>query len=165
MRVVYSDGLRWSRAFRVIALLLGIAAVAIESLYEGSDGAEGLYIRRTFAMNLGHFLLFGMVAVAAALAFDLRLPNVRASALIVLGIGVLGWLDEWHQTTQPFRDASVWDIVSDVLGAIFALMIAGWSCRPGGLRAAALPILLLFVVTMTWNIVPTFAPNIPPPTP
>jgi len=145
VRVVYSDGLAWPRYLRVGGLLMGLVAVLIETLYKGHDATDGL--------------------VAAALAFSVRLPNLRASVLIVAGIGLVGWLDEWHQTTLPFRDASTWDLFSDMMGAVFALMVAGWSCRPGGLRAHLLPLFLLFTISMVWNIVPTLAPEFPPPTP
>ncbi len=165
MRLVYSDGLNWPRWFRITGLVLGLVAVLIETLYQGRDSADGLYFQRTFVMNLGHPLLYGCLAVAAALAFSVRLPNLRASALIVLGIGIVGWLDEWHQTTLPFRDASTWDLFSDMIGAVFALMVAGWSSQPGGLRGRILPLFLLFTLSMIWNIVPTLAPEFPPPTP
>lgn len=164
MRLVYSDGLAWPRWLRVGGLILGFVVVLIETLYEG-HAADRFYFLRTFVMNLGHPLLYGCLAVAAALAFSVRLPNLRASALIVAGILLVGWLDEWHQTTQPFRDASTWDLFSDMMGAVFALMVAGWSSRPGGLRAHALPLFLLFTISMIWNIVPTLAPEFPPPTP
>lgn len=165
MRLVYSDGLDWPRWLRVGGLILGLLAVVVETLYEGNDAAEGLYFQRTYLMNLGHPLLYGGLAVAAALAFSVRLPNLRASALIVLGIALVGWLDEWHQATLPFRDSSTWDLFSDMMGAVFALMVAGWSSQPGGLRAHILPLFLLFVLSMTWNLVPTLAPEFPPPTP
>ena len=42
---------------------------------------------------------------------------------VILIIGLFGALDEAYQSTKPFRDASLYDILADTSGAIFMMSI------------------------------------------
>ena len=162
----YSRWLAAPRALRVLLLGIALALVGVETLLPGHDGPALDPNLQVYVSNLGHFVLYGLLAVGAALAFRVRLPGrPLALLLIVLAAGLVGWLDEWHQSTQPGRDASLWDLGSDLLGAGLALTAATWSTAAGGLRARLLPLAGLVAVALAWTLLPTFGPPLAPPTP
>ena len=78
-------------------------------------------------------------AVLAALTFRLtssrRVPLVyRAPVFVaVLSTVLYGVFDEIHQAYVPGRDASVWDVVADGVGAcVMGLFLILWTDRPRG---------------------------------
>lgn len=163
--------LRYGRLLESPRLLRGLLfAACLGLIFAGSFYPESMAPSSpstavVYLMNFAHVLLYGALAVSLALALGVALPNLRATLLLVLAVGFVGWLDEWHQGTVAYRDASLWDLGSDLLGALLALLVAGWSNRPGGLRARMLPLALLAFVALSWNLLPTLGPAWPPPTP
>ncbi len=158
---LYPRLLALPRGMRVLACLAVFAVIAFaSSLSGGSNG--GAPDTRAFVLNWGHQWIFGALAVSLALAAGVRLP-----ARPILGFGLLllvatvGIADEIHQASNPARDSSVWDLVSDILGAGIALAIAGWTARhdPPTLRMG--PLLFCAGLSAAWNCVPAFAPNLP----
>jgi len=74
----------------------------------------------------GHCLLYGPFGLVWLRAWWLTLPasHFLPDALLgLLGIAAVGCADEWHQSFQPNRTATVWDVVLDCCGAIFFQMI------------------------------------------
>lgn len=161
LRGLYPRLLGAPRALRAAALaaVLGVIAVA-SSLSGGShDGAPEL---RAFVLNWGHQALYGALAVAIALAAGLRLPARAAAAAAPIALSAaVGLLDEIHQASVPLRDSSLWDLVSDTLGAVLALTLAGWTARRAGPVLQAGPLLFCAGLSAAWNCIPSFAPNLP----
>ncbi len=74
---------------------------------------------------LGHFTVYAVLAVLTWRA--LRGAGVRRSLLWALVVTVLYSLtDEYHQSFVPNRQPDVFDLATDLAGAISALMIAWW---------------------------------------
>lgn len=160
LRGLYPRLLALPRALRVAALA-GMAAVIVWESQRPGSASAGDSALRSFAMNWGHQLLYGLLAVTGALAVGLRLPAPRAVAGLCLAVAAAGLLDEANQAGQPFRDSSLWDLVSDTLGAAFALLIAGRTARREGPVLPPALLLALVAASAAWNCVPTFAPNLP----
>lgn len=91
-----------------------------------------------FFFNLAHAPVFGFLAALAAVALAPRpLPpswpdpgrRVRLAAFAL----VVGWaaLDERHQAGVAGRSASVFDFLTDAVGAACVLWIAAYAGRPG----------------------------------
>jgi VanZ family protein len=100
--------------------------------------------------NFGHALEYGVFAVCLALLAPRRRDergewvdlHVRASAAILLFVSLYAASDEWHQSFVPDRDASAFDVLTDVVGACSTIACiaaigrragAGWAL---GLRFA-----------------------------
>ena len=72
------------------------------------------------------------VAVYAALALLLawawsgnwppRRPSLRSASLVLLAVGLIAALDEWHQSFVPGRFGRATDVLIDVAGASLALL-------------------------------------------
>lgn len=161
LRGLYPALLATPRSWRVVGVLAILALIGTASSLSG--GANGsLPEGRSFVLNGGHQILFGALAVLIALAANLRLPaRPAAFAAIVVVVAVVGLLDEIHQSTVPQRDSSIWDLVSDTLGAVLALTIAGWTARREGRVFEAGPLLFCAGISAAWNCIPSFAPNLP----
>jgi VanZ family protein len=155
-----SSPLRWA------GFAIACASVIAASSYPGSSGGGSASAILAFLMGLGHFPLYGLLALATAGALRIE-PGARprAAAAVVVFVGVVGWLDEWHQSLQPLRDASLWDIGADLLGAAMALTAAAWSSHGLGLRVRLLPLSGLACVAFGWTLLSTFGPILRPPLP
>lgn len=160
LRGLYPALLRLPRALRLAALTAVLAVIAIASSLSGG-GSTGDPEVRAFVLNWGHQVLYGTLAVALALACGLRLPSRRTMLLVVAAVVAIGLLDEIHQAGVPERDSSVWDLVSDTLGAVFALILAGWTARREGPVLEFGPTLFCIGLSAAWNCIPAFAPNLP----
>jgi VanZ family protein len=69
----------------------------------------------------------GMYAVAAfAWRSSIRSPSEAASWFVVLAIGALGAVDEWHQIVVPGRSADVRDWLADITGALIGVGVWRW---------------------------------------
>jgi len=82
----------------------------------GVGGAVG-----AVAANFAHALEYGVFAVCLALSAPRRagwveLPPRAVSAILLLVLFYAS-SDEWHQSFTPHRDASVFDVITDVAGA------------------------------------------------
>jgi VanZ family protein len=88
-----------------------------------------------FLSNLAHAPLFGILTLfLAALVLrerDAAWPRARPfrRALVVLLVLTYGISDEWHQSHTPGRDASVFDVLTDVTGALCVLWIIATLAR------------------------------------
>lgn len=128
----------WFRAW--FPVLVAIAVIATESTeYFGADHTTGPlrwiwehvfgavnsgswelihhYIRKT-----GHFIGYGLVALAWLRAFWMTLPRLsffQNAALALQGTALTASADEIHQTFLPNRTGLARDVVLDCCGAIF----------------------------------------------
>jgi VanZ family protein len=107
----------------------------------GVGGAVGGLVE-----NFGHALLYGVFAVCLALL----VPRTRddrgewvelrpkTTAAILLFVLLYAASDEWHQSFVPDRDASVYDVITDVVGAastLACIAALGARQRPGRVLA------------------------------
>lgn len=75
----------------------------------------------SYVGNAAHFVAYAGLAAAGWLALPANLPVRRidaASWLLAVGYGLV---DEWHQSWIPGRHASAVDLVTDAMGAAFAV--------------------------------------------
>ncbi|MFN0244723.1 MAG: VanZ family protein [Planctomycetota bacterium] len=91
------------------------------------------------ATNLGHAPLYGILAIWLALCAPRENGWVRLDARtiggILLAVFAYAIADELHQAYVPGRDASVCDLLTDVVGAYFTLRVAQIVGRGGGERS------------------------------
>lgn len=147
----------WQRA-ALCALALG--AIAFVSFLP-VGGSSSLPDATSFLLNWGHQFLYGALAVAlaAAAGLDLGRPRWAARAGVVALVALAGILDELHQGATASRQSSLWDLGSDILGAILALTAAGWTARRAGPVLEAGPVLFCLGLSLAWNCVPAFLPG------
>lgn len=99
----------------------------------------------SWAGNLAHAPLFGLLALWLALAAPRRPASgergpwarlARRDRLTILAL-VLAWslTDEWHQSWVAGRDASVFDLVTDLVGAAVTLDVARAAGDPAATEA------------------------------
>jgi len=134
--------LRLPRPLRGLLVLLWMAGIWYLSSQEDllPEGADS--VLWSFAANLAHAPLFGLLAMWTGLAW---LPSSSAThgraaalpALGVQGIGVgfllslaYGLMDEWHQSWVPGRHAGLGDVMTDALGAVSVLACASLLAQP-----------------------------------
>ena len=84
-----------------------------------------------WALNTGHSLLFGLLALWLLLGLPRSQgwPDVRRRGVaLVLGLVLmLGALDELHQGSVPHRSMSVSDVITDLTGAACVLWICAYT--------------------------------------
>src|SRR5262245_27717138 len=79
--------------------------------------------------NLAHAPLFGILALLLSAVFlreeESRWPSPRGTRIapVLLCVLAYGLIDEWHQSTIPGRDASLLDVMTDVVSASVVLWI------------------------------------------
>lgn len=149
---------RWSlfaSLLLVVALLGGMA---------GSADHAGIANLRGYLTNLAHQPLYAGVGLSFLLAWG-RPACWRVLPVLLLVVFLVGLGDEWHQSTVPFRDASWWDLLSDLLGGVFGLALAVASERDGPLLQHAGLLAFIVAFGLAWNCVPSFAPAFPIPFP
>ena len=136
----------WFRAWLPVAL--GVGVIALEStamfsaqetsgplraLYQALFGPVGnhdwdqihFYLRKS-----GHFLGFGLLALAWLRAWWMTLPKsvfLTDALLALLGTAMTASADELHQAFLPGRTGTPWDILIDCSGAI-ALQLVVYVC-------------------------------------
>lgn len=71
--------------------------------------------------NGAHVVLFGMLAALAHLAGTPDEP--RASLRAIAIAAAWGTIDEIHQTFVPGRSSSLWDVATDVAGAVLFVSV------------------------------------------
>lgn len=85
--------------------------------------------------NSGHAPLFGLLALWVAPLLPRRAgwPRLDAPRVALVLAGVLAYavVDELHQSTVPGRDATPWDIVTDLVGAACTLWVIAYLGRAG----------------------------------
>jgi VanZ family protein len=128
----------WLRAW--FPVLIGILVIAMESTeYLGADHTSGPLrwfwehifgpvteraweLTHHLIRKTGHFIGYGLVALAWLRAFWMTFPRLsffRNASLALLGTAVTASADEIHQTFLPNRTGLARDVVLDCCGAIF----------------------------------------------
>jgi len=148
---------------RGLFLVFLLALVAYEGGRPGPEALGEVGALHSYCANLAHQPLFALIALSILLVFGLPCRSAKAFVLGVSFALLVGIFDELHQANIPFRDSSLWDLGSDVLGATFGILVAGWSDLRGGLRAYRLPIAGLLALSLLWNLLPSFASPYPLP--
>lgn len=113
-------GLASTRWFRVLALL-GLAGLAVVSLYPGSGNLP----RTRLPGPLEHFLAYLLVAGIAGIAFRHRLRIWLLAALMIAYAGAL----EIGQRWAPGRSASVIDFVGSAGGVLVGVALCALFLR------------------------------------
>ena len=85
--------------------------------------------------NCGHAPLFGLLALWVVPLLDrgrawVRL-DARRLALVLAGVLAYAVVDELHQSTVPGRDATPWDVLTDMTGAACTLWVVAYVGREG----------------------------------
>lgn len=160
LRGLYPRLLAQPRALRLAGCAGALVVIGVfSSLPVG--GGSSMPDMVSFLLNWGHQFLYGGLAVTMALACGLSLAS--HSAMPVLGIvllaGAVGYADEVHQGMGGARDASLWDLGSDLLGATLALNFARWTARTHGRVLEPGPALFCLGLSLAWNCVPAFLPS------
>lgn len=74
---------------------------------------------------VAHLFLFGTLALLMLFAVSrLRRVTRRAALGVIVAVMTYGVSDEIHQSFVPGRDASVFDVVVDTIGAV--LVVVAW---------------------------------------
>lgn len=85
--------------------------------------------------NLAHAFEFGMLALWFVLVLPRRagwpvLSGLTVAVTVGAGFGY-ALLDEWHQSRVPERNASLFDLLTDVVGIVSVVVVVGYVGRPG----------------------------------
>lgn len=153
----YRQVLSWPKAWRIALCLFVLLMVGVLGGIGGSGQHAGVSGLRGYVSNLAHQPLYAGVGLSLLLALGkpARWRYLPMLLLFVLGIGLA---DEWHQSTVPFRDASYWDLGSDLLGISIGLALAIASDGTPPLRSRLGLIALVVAIGLAWNCMPSFAP-------
>lgn len=73
--------------------------------------------------KIGHFVIFGMLAVAWARSFYGGLSKSVVCLISVLLTTLFGYMDELHQYTNPLRLFEWYDLLADFLGAVAGAVV------------------------------------------
>ena len=119
-------GLHLDMRFALLDGVLLAASFALSSIPD-VDSWNGPLITAFF--NVMHVPLFGAVAFCSYKALskgrELSLPAMVLAFAAAVAYAVF---DEWHQSFVAGRNASVSDVIVDVIGAaLMLLVIGGWS--------------------------------------
>lgn len=80
-----------------------------------------------------HVIEYGILGLLNARALRIGVPALRASRALI-GAAVLtaafGYFDELHQAFVPGRDANVFDLLADVIGAVLGVAVYALIDRP-----------------------------------
>lgn len=92
----------------------GIAAIVMAAtIFLGAEEVAKTPLFSAPYDKLAHFIYYGVMAALLSHALGLRWLWVP-----LLVVPVIGFFDEWNQVYVVGRDASVWDWVADVIGAM-----------------------------------------------
>lgn len=149
---------------RLAIFLAAVGLVVLASSLSGQE--EALTALPPYLVNLGHGPLYGLLALGLLLllgpAGPLRTGGRFGAVLLVF---LAGLLDEWHQLGLPSRGSDLKDLVTDLLGAVCALLLAAWAARFPVAPARLLPFAAALVILLLWAVVATEAPPVPLPLP
>lgn len=129
---------------RYVPLILWIGVIFFMSSGEASMSQTSRFIRpileflfpnapeatielyHAFIRKCAHFIEYGVLAVLAAVTFlissKIYLQRYWYAAAVGLALLVAS-LDEFNQSFEPSRTASVWDVVLDLSGAVTAAAV------------------------------------------
>ena len=99
-----------------------------------------------------HGPLFGILAGSILLLLGPQSPlRLSSISLTVLVVGLAGFADEWHQMFVPTRASDLHDVVTDLIGAVGAVLLARWASRtPIRWGAGLLLLLVLGGLLFAW---------------
>jgi VanZ family protein len=121
---LWQGGLHIDLRFALLTACLLAASFALSSIPD-VDGWNGPLITAFF--NVMHVPLFGAVAFCCyktlAKGRELSMPAI---ALAFVASVVYAVVDEWHQSFVAGRNASLSDVIVDVIGAGLMLLVIGW---------------------------------------
>lgn len=127
----------WLRAWLPVVLGIGVIALESTTLF-GAEHTSGPFRMvyqalfgpvsdvdwapiHFFIRKSGHFLGYGLLALAWLRAWWLTLPKsvfLTDALLALLGTAMTASADEIHQTFLPGRTGTPWDVLIDCTGAI-----------------------------------------------
>ena len=154
---------RIPRALAVV-LVLGWAALIWFASSRPAPAIESGGPWGHFLANLAHAPEYGVLVVWLALARPRRdgWPELgpRAGRWILLAALAYAVLDEIHQSFTPHRDASVFDVVTDLAGAsaTLACIVAAGRARAGS-RELLVRLVLGLLACLLAATLATFAPE------
>lgn len=118
----------------------GILEKIIHAIY-GNISPERFRILHMFVRKTAHFTVYGLLSLLAFYSWRATLPR-RAywtftwSMLALLVTLIAGSYDEIHQIFVPSRTASPYDVMLDMMGALFVqILIASFSKQRYGQTA------------------------------
>ncbi len=81
--------------------------------------------------KLAHFLAFsGLGLLVCALAFIINpVPAIPLFSIPLLVVGLFGIIEESFQMLIPGRQSDLFDLLADICGALFAIMLANLIAR------------------------------------
>lgn len=147
----------WGAIGGVAVLLVVILVLGLRPARVQSQLAESIN-------TVGHFGLFGLLALAMAMAFPTVIPSLNRRPWQVYGLSfacvfILGGMLEVLQSLTPTRSPSWRDLQYDALGAIAGLALLAIVDRPArSSRAtrwrarAAAPMLLIALAVALWPL-------------
>ena len=98
-----------------------------------SISLEQILIYHGYVRKCAHFTEYGVLGFFAFRAFSVtQLPRLSsnwftAGAALVVAVAAI---DEFNQSFEPSRTSSIWDVLLDISGGVFALTICYlWSHR------------------------------------
>lgn len=119
--------LRWAARVAVVAVPAG--------LWFGGAQPVAVGLIPSPWDKLAHVAVFAVLAAAIGLASGQR--GGRLLALALAGAVLVGWVDEWHQTRLPGRNAGWDDFAADAAGALLgAWLTESWLRRSTAARRA-----------------------------
>jgi VanZ family protein len=101
----------------VRGVCVGAAVLMAAFLFFGAETAAKVPLFPPPFDKAAHFTYYAAMALLLVHGVGLRL-----ALLPLLLVPLIGALDEWHQLSVPGRDASVFDWIADVAGAIAAVV-------------------------------------------
>ena len=115
---------------RSILILVIIAWIALLFIESSQPPAE-IFDRIDGLDKVAHFFAFGTLSLLASCACLLlsTKPSLSIFSAPLLLVFVIGALEEGYQMYVPQRNASLTDLLADVLGAVFAIILANWLAR------------------------------------
>lgn len=110
--------------------------------------------------NLVHFPLYGILAGFAFLGARCHEKrSTNCDRWVWLFVAAFGLFDEWHQSNVPGRDFSLWDVVTDGAGAVFATCVLGMVLRGRSAGDLKWPISAFCFALASSFIFPLILPN------
>ena len=133
IRIARGVLIRWERLpgwGRWLVVAVWLAAIWWLSSRTPTGGSRPIW--SVVCFNAGHIVLFGGLAGLISTAIDG--PEPRRGAMSVLAAAIYGIIDEMHQSTVPGRDASGWDVCTDLCAAVLVVTCVA-ALRSGSRRS------------------------------
>lgn len=111
---------------RIILIILSISGWITILLIESSQPPAEIMAIIPGIDKAAHFFAFGILGLlVCALSFTLNpKPTLPLFSLPLLVVSLSGIIEECYQIFVPGRTASLLDLLADILGAVFAIVLA-----------------------------------------